>query len=356
MATSDSANREPLRLSFRAPRSLRICLAIALLSLPTVVAGEPADEEGGDDEPLPMLPVMIAAPGGDLREFNAATRKELDMLLRQKIAIVDRLCGLTDSQKETLQLAGRGDIKRWLDRFEENQLQWRLFQNDRNKVRAGRNKVRALAEENHRLMRLRDNQPALSNDGSLFVKSLEKFVTGEKSGRHQPLRDILRAGGMIEIRYRGSDKLLEINVGRTEFADGDLAHVSALTGINSLILAHTKVTDAGLSHLKELTELRELWLGNTQLTDAGLAPLKGLTKLERVWLDDAPVTDAGLVHLKELTNLYGLSLTHTQATDAGLVHLKGLTKLKWLYLDVTQVTDAGVIELHHALPGLRIHR
>jgi len=349
MADTDSVTSEPRHVSIPLPRQLWIGVPTSVLVIVAMaVSGKPADKEGDEDEPLPVQTVVVTDSYVELQGFTTVTRTKLDTDLRVKVAIVNRLCGLTDSQKQALALAGRGDIKRWFDRFEENQAQLRLVGNDRNKIRA-------LGEENRLLMRMCDNQPALRNDGTLFVKSLEKFLASEQPTKYQAIRDVLRVGGLVKMRQRGLENLLEIDLTRTTFADDDLAHLRQLRGINSLILAYTPVTDTGLAHLKELTELREIWLGNTQLTDAGLAHLKGLTKLERVWLDNAKVTDAGLVHLKELTSLYGLSLTHTQTTDAGLTNLNGLTKLKWLFLDDTKVTDAGAAELHRALPGLRIH-
>ena len=348
MAT-DPVVPESRRFSIQLPRPRWIGLGLGVLLLSASVSGGPADDEVGEDDPRPVQRFVIAGPGADLQQFVAVTRNELDAYLRQKVAIVDRLCGLTDGQKQTLQLAGRGDIKRWLDRFEKNRTQWPLVQNDRNKVKA-------LDEENQSLVRARDNRATISNDGSLFVKSLEKMVTSEQVASLRVLRDVLRAGGLVQPRQRGSGKFLEINLSYTKFADEDLANLRLLSGINGLNLAHTPISDAGVAHLKDLTEMRELWLGNTQLTDGGLAHLEGFAKLERVWLDDAPVTDAGLVHLRDLKSLCGLSLTNTQTTNAGLVQLKGLIKLKWLYLDGTQVTDAGIVELQSTLTDLRIHK
>ncbi len=58
-------------------------------------------------------------------------RNEHDMRLRQKIAIVDRVCGLTGPQKEKLELAGRGDIKRLFDRVEKVARHFELVKDDR---------------------------------------------------------------------------------------------------------------------------------------------------------------------------------------------------------------------------------
>src|SRR4029077_3533530 len=44
-------------------------------------------------------------------------RKQHDIRLWEKIAAVNRVCGLTPAQKEKLDLAGRGDITRQFDRL-----------------------------------------------------------------------------------------------------------------------------------------------------------------------------------------------------------------------------------------------
>ena len=46
-------------------------------------------------------------------------RNKLDSLLTMQIEEIDRSCTLTEAQKNKLRLAGRGDMKRFLDRVEE---------------------------------------------------------------------------------------------------------------------------------------------------------------------------------------------------------------------------------------------
>jgi hypothetical protein len=43
----------------------------------------------------------------------------VDSFLSERIANLDRKCGLTDAQKAKLQLAAQGDIKRHFERVEE---------------------------------------------------------------------------------------------------------------------------------------------------------------------------------------------------------------------------------------------
>jgi len=108
-------------------------------------------------------------------------------------------------------------------------------------------------------------------------------------------------------------------------------HVSGLTALVRLNLAHAQVTDAGLEHLNGLTRLEHLVLSGTQITDAGLQYLKGLTSLECLCLD------------------------RTQIGDIRLEHLEGMTNLVLLDLRDTQVRDERVKKLQRALPNCRIY-
>src|SRR5207245_228361 len=48
----------------------------------------------------------------------AAARSRLNAQLLDQVQDIDRTCKLTDAQNQKLQLAGRGDIKRFFDRYE----------------------------------------------------------------------------------------------------------------------------------------------------------------------------------------------------------------------------------------------
>ncbi len=102
--------------------------------------------------------------------------------------------------------------------------------------------------------------------------------------------------------------------------------------------------------------LEELTLIDAVVDDDDLANLTGLTKLSSLVLDRTTITDAGLVHLSGLANLSKVKLRGTRITDAGLMHLKRLKKLSYLDLHSTEVTDAGVEQLKQALPSLKVAR
>ena len=161
-------------------------------------------------------------------------------------------------------------------------------------------------------------------------------------------------------------------------SDEEIALVTRVRSLHTLLLDHSPVTDAGLVHLSRLRNLEVLSLFNTQVTDEGLASLSGLVKLRHLNLTDTQVTDEGLQHLESLKQLNTLflqsrhvtddglaslsglvNLTHlfidgTKVTDKGLEHLKELKQLKILSLRGTSVTPKGVIRLKAAIPGLEV--
>jgi hypothetical protein len=315
-------------------------LCSIVLSLALASAGDPADEKSGEAVPLPEQQAETAARtvyGWVFGDVNAgaarkqaatvAAQQRLDTLLQKKLEIVDGLCGLTDAQKQKLELAGRGDNKGLIDRIDDIAMRFNRDKNDPVKSVA-------LWKETKPIQR-GVIRPGLSTDYSLFVKSLEQLLTPEQTIKYAPLRAVFRAGGLVQTWQRGADEVFQINLTGTAFTDDDLAHLTEWSEspiLYALNLAGTKVTDAGLEYLRRLPKLEMLVLSNTK------------------------VTDAGLVHLNALTGLQILRLNNTHATDVGLSGLKGLTALRELRLKGTQVTDAGVAELQRALPGLTINR
>ncbi len=262
---------EPGHSSMRSSWPLWCFLLTLVLSAATGVAGDDVDDESGENARLAERQLKIAdatvyAWVFTTNPFDAVgARKELETILRQKIAVADRLCRLTDSQKEKLELAGRGDIKRLIDHAEELGTQFQLIKNDRDKVNALVQKAQPLR---------RSLAAWLSDDDSLFVKTLGKTLTAKQAASYEPLRAVHRAGGVAQTRHVASDELLVINLAGTAVKDDDLAPLNKLPGIQILFLSNTQVTDAGLLQLRGVTTLKELWLFNTRVTDAGVAELQ----------------------------------------------------------------------------------
>ncbi len=121
-------------------------------------------------------------------------------------------------------------------------------------------------------------------------------------------------------------------------------------------LDHAVVTDHDLRQLAGLEDkVLRINLSRTEITDQGLAQISRLARLEQLRLASARIDDAGLECLAKLEHLRFLHLIDMPITDAGLNHLHGLKSLESLYLDGTKATDEGLGRLLAALPGVHLH-
>jgi Leucine-rich repeat (LRR) protein len=266
-----------------------------------------------------------------------AVHGRLEKLLEPELQIIDYLCELTDAQRQKLQLAAQGDIRRLSAGIAERAQQLPLSRNDEQRV----NDVCLEMEQLQRNI-----QTGPFGHDSLFRKSLETTLTAAQMVKYDPIRAVLQARGLVGTLQRGPDVILGVHLHGATFSDDDLARLKGFTVLGYLWVQGTEISDTGLASLKDLANLRELNLGGTRVADAGLAHLNELKNLRELSLRGATaVTDAGLVHLKGLTGLQSLDLAGTQVTGAGLVNVAALTKLQELGLYKTQVTDAGLDHL-----------
>src|SRR5262249_17819810 len=100
----------------------------------------------------------------------AAARQRLDSLLTLQVEDIDRACKLADLQKKKLQLSGRGDIKRFFDRYEAVKQRFNLLKHDQQKMNEIFQETRPLS------MTL---QAGLFHNGSLLYRSLHNTLTDE---------------------------------------------------------------------------------------------------------------------------------------------------------------------------------
>jgi hypothetical protein len=329
-------------------------------------AGDDAGREAADDVALKLARLGVDDAALDEWAFGvgrnaAVARRQLNGLLREKMEVVDRCCRLSDMQRQKLQLAGQGDIKRFMDRVEEtkkdlpieklvdantlnvlNELNDRLNELDR-RIESGASDEEAasvkseeailkkavmqqqarltlrlqvtlrqagrgfgrnadLLDEEVRSFR-RCLESGLSDDGSLFSKALDTLLTIEQAARFKPVRAVFRRGGLARVRQIGSAESLVVRISAESSADDDLAQLSQWPGlpeVSSLDLEGTNVTDTGLEHLKELPRLRYLDLSRTKISDAGLRHLKGVTTLKTITLKDLNelLSDEAVAELK----------------------------------------------------------
>src|SRR5439155_1350186 len=103
------------------------------------------------------------------QDRNAAgAQKRFESLLALQVEDIDRACKLSDEQKKKLQLAGRGDIKRFFDGYEKVRQKFKSFNNDIQRIQEIQPDVNPLRTV---------IQAGPFNDDSLLYKSLRHTLT-----------------------------------------------------------------------------------------------------------------------------------------------------------------------------------
>jgi hypothetical protein len=106
------------------------------------------------------------------QDGNASgARRRLDSLLALQLEDIDRVCKLTDPQRHKLESAGRGDIKRFFDRYEKVKRKFQLIKQEEQKLQEIWPEISPLQRTLH---------AGLFYDDSLLYKSLHNTLTGQQ--------------------------------------------------------------------------------------------------------------------------------------------------------------------------------
>jgi serine/threonine protein kinase len=158
------------------------------------------------------------------------------------------------------------------------------------------------------------------------------------------------------IRVFGSLQVLEARGTYTDKANGLLADLAPLKGMNLASLKHlnfinTKVTDAGMAHFKDCKDLKYLNLFNTMVTEAGMVYFKDCKRLTQLCLAGTKVSDTGLANFKgkplvllwiqntgitDLASLQGMPLEDIRLTP------KNITKGMEIFRDMKSLKTIGL--------------
>jgi hypothetical protein len=113
--------------------------------------------------------------GGGARNASQG-RERIESLLTLHMESVDRACGLSDDQKRKLQLAGRGDIKRFFASVEEVRTKFREARNDQHRFNQIWQDVQPLQTKVN---------SGFFDDVSLFYKVLKRTLGPEQSAKYE---------------------------------------------------------------------------------------------------------------------------------------------------------------------------
>jgi hypothetical protein len=129
------------------------------------------------------------------------------------------------------------------------------------------------------------------------------------------------------------------------FADRDVAHVKYLRHLKSLTFNEGTLSGAGapreFQFLQYLPKLESLSLIGSEFGDADARFLKGTVKLKILFLYNSNIGDDGLAQLQHLKNLEMIGLGGTQVTDRGIAFLSTLPKLRYLSANDLNISDAA---------------
>jgi hypothetical protein len=198
---SSLGHRLPLRLLLFA--LLAVLLACAAAQEQPKGEAKKAEEKKPEAKKAAPAQAAVARPAWNDEQFdqwvfqqdrNVSTgRQRLNSLLTLQIDSIDRTCQLTDAQKKKLQLAGRGDIKRFFDRYETVKRKFQLVNGDQQKLQELWQDIGPLQ------MTL---QAGLFHADSLLYKSLPHTLTSEQFARYDAVARERR-----EFRHRANIEL-----------------------------------------------------------------------------------------------------------------------------------------------------
>ena len=191
-------------------------LAILALLAPGAAGAGARGQQAGGERPVAREPRegLIEFEGVDpiavTAQFNVlaygqgdqeTARKRLESRLKLRIEQIDRVCKLTPEQRNKLNAAGRGDIKRAFARAEE-------LKGKHAAGRPGIDHKRQLLEDISEYRRATTELDCFG-DGSLFSKVLPKTLTPEQTAiREKSMREAASAQHLSTIRWAGGSLAL----------------------------------------------------------------------------------------------------------------------------------------------------
>jgi hypothetical protein len=169
-------------------------LAAIVLLASSFLGGAPAraqdaGEDPDEDDVVQVERFEVSAEVFDSWTFRhgqtpETIRLELENRLKLQIDDVDRIGKLDDAQRRKLQLAGRGDIKRYFDDVEALRQRFNLLRKDREKFNEIWKEIQPLQQ---RLA------AGLFEEGSIFRKTLGSTLSADQASRYQKSRHDRRA-------------------------------------------------------------------------------------------------------------------------------------------------------------------
>jgi hypothetical protein len=176
-------------------RRMPIVLVLCGLLLATAELRAAPDDREPPPEPEAAQQGQFADENFDQWVFQGfgnaeAGRKRITTGLTLQVDEVDRVCGLTDDQKQKLKLAGGGDSQRFFAEVEEVRKKFLANKNDQNAFGNIWQDIQPLQTK---------LAGGLFGDRSLFAKTLRRALSNEQIAKYDAVREERR-----QFRYRAS--------------------------------------------------------------------------------------------------------------------------------------------------------
>lgn len=166
----------------------------------------------------------------------------------------------------------------------------------------------------------------------------------------QLFRTSVSSAGLEPVGRLSKLECLEI-IDASAISDDAVVHLLPLHSLKQLRLFQTNVGDDGAKMLTALDGLERLLLEGNKITDAGFANVNGFKKLTLLRLRG--ISDSGVAELKEFSSLKQLAVASPRLTDAcieDLVRLVRSSGVEHLDLMGSHITQPSVTELSHRIP------
>ena len=174
-----------------------ICLTLTLATLLPLAA------RAGDDDEIVVGPIAANLPEQMARmgrvEFdqwmyqNEGNAKQGEQRLQTQaklqLAELGRVCELSDAQRSKLELAARGDLRRFLEEVDAVRRKFNAVKEDQNAMNQMWQEIQPLQAKMNRL----------TGSGSLFMKTVPQTLSAEQTARYEAVTEERR-----KFRYQAS--------------------------------------------------------------------------------------------------------------------------------------------------------
>lgn len=198
----------------------------------------------------------------------------------------------------------------------------------------------------------------------LFTLSLVLLQAGSVSAAQPNAANLEELGA--QLRESGGE-IVDLKADCDRLGDDGYRLIGQIRSLKSLSLSGKAMNDDQLAMLSDLTNLESILLNGTQLSDDGYRHFAAFQKLKRLSLfhpsrNVENFTGAGLAHLKLLPNLERLTFAGATAGDAAFKAVADIQQLKefaqWHNWEshkaiehLTELPNLRVLKIGQRLPG-----